>query len=561
MLKAQVNKENEQRAKHRDNKTVAHDESNNLYQPSSENRELSGWFLKKGELLNRWNERYVSVDEKNRTLSFYSSLSLSSSKPTSSVGFDALEKFSMTNGGGGRGEDQSVKAIRVQLQNGKDLFLKRHTNNNNQQQRKQQEREEKKESSYLLKEGEEEWCAKMNTILNLLPTPECRQKRGGGISGFSALKNSSSGKGGIGKIVLGNANVDATTRDANYDNHDDNHINTDRGENTPPSATRRHMEYSDDDEAASSTVSSSYYGTSAIKNGGGRSIASTTENRGDDSQTTNDRVLDTFKAMELALRAKDELLSAQTQLSDRLEMQLKEKELEIQRLTKKLNGTKDLQEAFDEANMRAMEMEDQAAMLSVSIDSLTRELDDVRAQKAVVQNALLRESAFMQEREYEMNKKLSDVTLKLQKVENEKKHQKDVYETTERELTLSRDRLLAEIARERRNRGMFSPEQQQQQRQHQRRRAMKQQPRGGALANSSNSNNDIDNILDQSNATKDESPIRQISFASHTPLNESIASDEDEDEDGEREKNEFHRRTDKNLSKLLTPEEHSCRVQ
>ena len=560
MLKAQVNKENEQRAKHRDNKTVAHDESNNLYQPSSENRELSGWFLKKGELLNRWNERYVSVDEKNRTLSFYSSLSLSSSKPTSSVGFDALEKFSMTNGGGGRGEDQSVKAIRVQLQNGKDLFLKRHTNNNNQQQRKQQEREEKKESSYLLKEGEEEWCAKMNTILNLLPTPECRQKRGGGISGFSALKNSSSGKGGIGKIVLGNANVDATTRDANYDNHDDNHINTDRGENTPPSATRRHMEYSDDDEAASSTVSSSYYGTSAIKNGGGRSIASTTENRGDDSQTTNDRVLDTFKAMELALRAKDELLSAQTQLSDRLEMQLKEKELEIQRLTKKLNGTKDLQEAFDEANMRAMEMEDQAAMLSVSIDSLTRELDDVRAQKAVVQNALLRESAFMQEREYEMNKKLSDVTLKLQKVENEKKHQKDVYETTERELTLSRDRLLAEIARERRNRGMFSPEQQQQ-RQHQRRRAMKQQQRGGALANSSNSNNDIDNILDQSNATKDESPIRQISSASHTPLNESIASDEDEDEDGEREKNEFHRRTDKNLSKLLTPEEHSCRVQ
>lgn len=560
MLKAQVNKGNEQRAKHENNKTVAHDESNNLYQPSSENRELSGWFLKKGELLNRWNERYVSVDEKNRTLSFYSSLSLSSSKPTSSVGFDALEKFSMTNGGGGRGEDQSVKAIRVQLQNGKDLFLKRHTNNNNQQQRKQQEREEKKESSYLLKEGEEEWCAKMNTILNLLPTPECRQKRGGGISGFSALKNSSSGKGGIGKIVLGNANVDATTRDANYDNHDDNHINTDRGENTPPSATRRHMEYSDDDEAASSTVSSSYYGTSAIKNGGGRSITSTTENRGDDSQTTNDRVLDTFKAMELALRAKDELLSAQTQLSDRLEMQLKEKELEIQRLTKKLNGTKDLQEAFDEANMRAMEMEDQAAMLSVSIDSLTRELDDVRAQKAVVQNALLRESAFMQEREYEMNKKLSDVTLKLQKVENEKKHQKDVYETTERELTLSRDRLLAEIARERRNRGMFSPEQQQQ-RQHQRRRAMKQQPRGGALANSSNSNNDIDNILDQSNATKDESPIRQISFASHTPLNESIASDEDEDEDGEREKNEFHRRTDKNLSKLLTPEEHSCRVQ
>ena len=560
MLKAQVNKENEQRAKHRDNKTVAHDESNNLYQPSSENRELSGWFLKKGELLNRWNERYVSVDEKNRTLSFYSSLSLSSSKPTSSVGFDALEKFSMTNGGGGRGEDQSVKAIRVQLQNGKDLFLKRHTNNNNQQQRKQQEREEKKESSYLLKEGEEEWCAKMNTILNLLPTPECRQKRGGGISGFSALKNSSSGKGGIGKIVLGNANVDATTRDANYDNHDDNHINTNRGENTPPSATRRHMEYSDDDEAASSTVSSSYYGTSAIKNGGGRSIASTTENRGGDSQTTNDRVLDTFKAMELALRAKDELLSAQTQLSDRLEMQLKEKELEIQRLTKKLNGTKDLQEAFDEANMRAMEMEDQAAMLSVSIDSLTRELDDVRAQKAVVQNALLRESAFMQEREYEMNKKLSDVTLKLQKVENEKKHQKDVYETTERELTLSRDRLLAEIARERRNRGMFSPEQQQQ-RQHQRRRAMKEQPRGGALANSSNSNNDIDNILDQSNATKDESPIRQISFASHTPLNESIASDEDEDEDRERENNEFHRRADKNLSKLLTPEEHSCRVQ
>ena len=97
---------------------------------------------------------------------------------------------------------------------------------------------------------------------------------------------------------------------------------------------------------------------------------------------------------------------------------------------------------------------------------------------------------------------------------------------------------------------------------------MKQQPRGGALANGSISNNVEDqssinnNISDQSNATKDESPIRQISFASHTPLNQSIASRDDEDEDeGERANNAFYRRADKNLSKLLTPEEHSCRVQ
>ena len=52
--------------------------------------------------------------------------------------------------------------------------------------------------------------------------------------------------------------------------------------------------------------------------------------------------------------------------------------------------------------MRAMEMEDQAAMLSVSIDSLTRELDDVRAQ--AVFRTFARESAFMQELEYEITK-------------------------------------------------------------------------------------------------------------------------------------------------------------
>ena len=197
MLKAQ-NKENEQQQQQQqitkkmnasEVKEYKEDEdeerSNN---PSCENRELSGWFFKKGELLNRWNERYVSVDEKIRTLSFYSSSSsLSSSKPTSIVSFDALEKFSSRKGGE-KGEEDAI-IIRVQLQNGKDLFLKR--NNNPQQQQK------KKKKSYLFKErGEEEWCAKMNALLNLLPTPECRQKRGGGIRNttLSALKNSSSGR-------------------------------------------------------------------------------------------------------------------------------------------------------------------------------------------------------------------------------------------------------------------------------------------------------------------------------------------------------------------------------
>ena len=110
MLKAQ-NKENEQQQQqqitkkmnasevkeYKEDEDEDEDKSNN---PLCENRELSGWFFKKGELLNRWNERYVSVDEKRRTLSYYSSSSsLSSSKPKSIVSFDALEKFSSRTGG------------------------------------------------------------------------------------------------------------------------------------------------------------------------------------------------------------------------------------------------------------------------------------------------------------------------------------------------------------------------------------------------------------------------------------------------------------------------------
>ena len=302
-------------------------EGQSKHHPSSESTELSGWFLKKGELLNRWNERYVSVDEKIErclfTLLFFSLVAESDfNRDFRRVGevFGGVDHIIIVIIIIERREDE--KAIRVQLQNGKDLFLKK-----NDQQQKQ------KNNSYLFEEGgEEEWCAKMNTILNLLLTPECRQKRGGiNNNTLNALKNSSSGKSGIGKIVLGNANV---THDNHHHDESIDNANNERSGNTPPSATRRHIEYHDDDEVdeASSTVSSSYYGTSAIKNGGGRSIASTTENGGD-SQNTNERVLDTFKAMELALRAKDELLSAQIQLTDRLETQLKEKELEIQRLT------------------------------------------------------------------------------------------------------------------------------------------------------------------------------------------------------------------------------------
>ena len=77
--------------------TEEQEEGQSKHHPSSESTELSGWFLKKGELLNRWNERYVSVDEKNRTLSFYASLSPSSPKATSIVTFDALEKFSVVS--------------------------------------------------------------------------------------------------------------------------------------------------------------------------------------------------------------------------------------------------------------------------------------------------------------------------------------------------------------------------------------------------------------------------------------------------------------------------------
>ena len=106
-------------------------EGQSKHHPSSESTELSGWFLKKGELLNRWNERYVSVDEKNRTLSFYASLSPSSPKATSIVTFDALEKFSVVSTTSSSSSSSLSKTIRVQLQNGKDLFLK------NDQQQKQ----------------------------------------------------------------------------------------------------------------------------------------------------------------------------------------------------------------------------------------------------------------------------------------------------------------------------------------------------------------------------------------------------------------------------------------
>ena len=97
---------------------------------------------------------------------------------------------------------------------------------------------------------------------------------------------------------------------------------------------------------------------------------------------------------------------------------------------------------------------------------------------------------------------------------------------------------------------------------------MKQRPRGGAssLALGNNNNNNTEeqsrnNILDQPDNTKEESPIRQISFVSHTPLNQSIASRDDDNEEVEERENGFYHRADKNLSKLLTPEEHSCRVQ
>jgi len=161
MLKAQ-NKENEQQQQQITKKMNAsevkeyrededEERSNN---PLCENRELSGWFFKKGELLNRWNERYVSVDEKIRTLSFYSSSSsLSSSKPTSIVSFDALEKFSSRKGGE-KGEEDAI-IIRVQLQNGKDLFLKR--NNNPQQQQKKEEEKlfiQRKRRGRMVRENE-----------------------------------------------------------------------------------------------------------------------------------------------------------------------------------------------------------------------------------------------------------------------------------------------------------------------------------------------------------------------------------------------------------------------
>jgi hypothetical protein len=509
---------------------------------SDENFSLSRWFLKRGEILQKYNERYLRVCIKERTLSFHAK---KEQKATSVVSFDMLEKFTTIIG------NKTNKTIRIQLRSGKDLYLMKMPK----EQRQQPSGQHGDDNNYKEDDDddeEEEWCERMNRMLILLPSPDCRRERGGGGGGgienaHGALlrRKDSIGK-GVGKIrVLTNNSPPPLV--------EKNGSSTAGDENVPPMKSpalnqRKQLEYDEEENnnegEASSTVSSFYHSSPQMNNDNNRDARSLSIMT---SQDTNDRVLDTFKAMELALRAKDELLAAQTQLTERLEAKLKERENEIRDLQRKLNDTKELQEEFDDASMRAMEMEDQASMLSVNIDSLTRELDDVRAQKAVVQNALLRESAFMQEREYELNKKLSDANLKVQKVEAEKKHQKDVYEQTERELMLSRDRLLAEIARERRNRGMFSPELS-----HQNRRR-----RATTTRNAASSDDDVTNNNNNNNR-KEESPIRrgELSFASQrTTLNESFDSLVGAS------LQKVNRTTTTIDPKMLTPEEHSCKVQ
>ena len=211
------------------------------------------------------------------------------------------------------------------------------------------------------------------------------------------------------------------------------------------------------------------------------------------SMDTRGRVLDTFGAMELALQAKDELLAAETvgrsslesalrsesKLSAELQRkvnslkeQLGKRERELKLVRESLAAEKDyateLREQLDDALFHAQEMEDTAAAAAMEVERLERELTDARSTRERMEEALMSEGDYLRRREAEehqrqrqLESQLNDARKTIEELESKYEneladvrrrsaHAISVASATEQELLLSRDRLLSELARMRR---------------------------------------------------------------------------------------------------------------
>jgi len=211
------------------------------------------------------------------------------------------------------------------------------------------------------------------------------------------------------------------------------------------------------------------------------------------SMDTRGRILDTFGAMEMALQAKDELLAAEvagrqvTEAHLRAESKLNEelhrkvnalreqlgnrdKELILVRanLATEKEFSDELREQLDEAVLRATELEDTAAAAEMEIERLDRELADGRSTRERMEAALMSEGDYLRQREAEefqrqrqletqladARRAMEEMTVsherELAEVRRRASHAQSVASATEQELLLSRDRLLSELARMRR---------------------------------------------------------------------------------------------------------------
>lgn len=218
------------------------------------------------------------------------------------------------------------------------------------------------------------------------------------------------------------------------------------------------------------------------------------------SLDTRGRVLDTFGAMEIALQAKDELLAAEAMgrsslesalrsekklgaelqrkvnsLRERLDSREKELKLVRENLEVEKAYAEELRDQLEDALMRATEMEDTAAAATMEIERLDREMADARVTRERMEEALLSEGEYARQREAEQFQLQRHLEAQLEEVRNtmrelelkhqelELKHQGEladvrrrsanavaVANATEQELLLSRDRLLSELARMRR---------------------------------------------------------------------------------------------------------------
>ena len=208
---------------------------------------------------------------------------------------------------------------------------------------------------------------------------------------------------------------------------------------------------------------------------------------------TRGRVLDTFGAMELALQAKDELLAAEAAgksslesalrsegklnaelqkkvlaLRERLDSREKELRLVRENLDVEKEYARELKEQLDDALMHATEMEDTASAATIEIERLDRELADAKSTRERMEEALMSEGDYLRRREAEefqrqrhletqldeAKRRIDELELKhegeIAEVRRRTAHKVAVASATEQELLLSRDRLLSELARMRR---------------------------------------------------------------------------------------------------------------